>query len=219
MIKLVLFDLDNTLLDFESMKVASVRAAINEMCKEGLNVDSETALKDVFRIYNRDGWEFHFVFQQFLKDTLGYVDLRLLAFGVNAYRRERERTLKLYRDVKRILTKLKIKGLKLAIVTDAPELQAWIRLTKLKIDKYFDFIVADGKDKKRTGKPFKKALKISKTTANEALVVGDSWERDLQPAQKLGMNVCFAKYGNKKKINIPENVRVANRFSDILKLF
>ena len=53
MIKAVIFDLDNTLLDFMSVKKKAVDAAILAMIEAGLQVNSETAQKDIFDIYNK----------------------------------------------------------------------------------------------------------------------------------------------------------------------
>ena len=45
MIKAVVFDLDNTLLDFMKMKRVSIKAAISSMLFAGLDVDKEKAEK------------------------------------------------------------------------------------------------------------------------------------------------------------------------------
>ena len=51
MIKAVIFDLDNTLLDFISVKKKAVDAAILAMVEAGLNVDADLARKNIFDIY------------------------------------------------------------------------------------------------------------------------------------------------------------------------
>ena len=43
MIKAIIFDLDNTLLDFMSMKSSSINAAVNGMIEAGLELDSKKA--------------------------------------------------------------------------------------------------------------------------------------------------------------------------------
>ena len=52
MIKAVLFDLDNTLLDFMSVKKKAVDAAILAMIEAGLDVEADTARESIFSIYN-----------------------------------------------------------------------------------------------------------------------------------------------------------------------
>ena len=47
MIKAIIFDLDNTLLDFVKMKQFSVKAAITAMNEAGLEVDEKKAYEDI----------------------------------------------------------------------------------------------------------------------------------------------------------------------------
>ena len=48
MIKAIIFDLDNTLLDFMKMKQFAVKAAITAMNEAGLNIDEDQAYKNIF---------------------------------------------------------------------------------------------------------------------------------------------------------------------------
>ena len=55
-IKGVIFDLDNTLLDFMKMKEFAVKAAIKGMIEAGLSINEEKAYEDIVQIYeNLDG--------------------------------------------------------------------------------------------------------------------------------------------------------------------
>ena len=57
MIKAIIFDLDNTLLDFVKMKRFAVRAAVTAMNEAGLGVDEKKAFDDIFDLYLNKGWE------------------------------------------------------------------------------------------------------------------------------------------------------------------
>ena len=57
MIRAIVFDLDNTLVDFMSMKRLAVAAAINAMIDTGLPLDRDTAEREIFAIYAREGIE------------------------------------------------------------------------------------------------------------------------------------------------------------------
>ena len=59
MIKAVVFDLDNTLLDFMKMKRVSIKAAISSMVFAGLDIDKEKAEKQIYDIYDDYGYEYH----------------------------------------------------------------------------------------------------------------------------------------------------------------
>ena len=200
MIKSVIFDLDNTLIDFMTMKKVSCDAAISAMIDAGLNVDKGKALKELFVLYDEYGLEEKTIFQKFLKKLTKKIDYEVLASGIVAYRRVRTGFLEPYPHVGSVLFELKQRGIKLAIVSDAPRLKAWIRLVSMKINHLFDIVVTfeDTKEFKPSIKTFQVAFKKLNLNANECLMVGDRPERDIKGAKKLGMLTCFAKYGNPK---------------------
>ena len=198
MIKAVLFDLDNTLIDFLKMKRHSCSAAIDAMIGAGLNVEHDKAFKMLFSLYDEHGLEEKTIFQKFLRKIMGKVDYKILANGIVAYRRVRSGYLEAYPNVDYVLLKLKGKGIKLGIVTDAPRIKAWIRLASIKLSNYFDAVVTfeDTKQFKPSKMPFKAALSRLNVKAEECLMVGDWPERDIKGAKSLGMKTCFARYGN-----------------------
>ncbi len=200
MIKAVIFDLDNTLIDFWKMKHMCCEAAISSMIDAGLKTNKDKALKLLFELYDKYGLEDPNIFQKFLKKTIGKIDTKILAHGVVAYRKVKFGFLEPYPHVHHVLLRLKEKGIKLAIVTDAPKIKAWIRLASMKIGDYFDVVVAfeDTKQHKPSNLPFEAALKKLKLKPEQCLMIGDWPERDIAGAKKLGMKTCFAKYGNPK---------------------
>ena len=198
MIKAVIFDLDNTLIDFMTMKKLSCDAAISAMIDAGLNINKDKALKELFSLYDRYGLEEKKIFQKFLKKMTKNINYEILASGIVAYRRVRSGFLEPYPHVAEVLFGLKQRGIKLAIVSDAPRLKAWIRLVSMKINHLFDVVVTfeDTKQLKPSIIPFKVAFKKLKVKPQECLMVGDRPERDIEGAKKVGMLTCFAKYGN-----------------------
>lgn len=197
MIKAVIFDLDNTLIDFLKMKRMSCSEAIDAMRDAGLRMKRDEALKILYELYGVYGIEHQKIFQKFLKKVKGKIDYRMLAYAVLAYRRVKDGFLAPYPGAKHTLIKLKEKGLKLAIVTDAPKLQAWLRLCEMKLDDFFDIVVAleDTGKLKPNQLPFRAALKKLNAKPSECLMVGDNPERDVKGAKALGIKTCLAKYG------------------------
>ena len=64
-IKGVIFDLDNTLLDFMKMKEVAVKSAIRGMIEAGLKIDEDRSYSDIISIYEEFGWENQKVFDVF----------------------------------------------------------------------------------------------------------------------------------------------------------
>lgn len=204
MIKAVLFDLDNTLIDFVRMKTTSVDAAVSAMIDAGLPMEKKKALKILWELYDDYGIEYGEILQQFLKKAVGKIDYKMLARGIIAYRRIKTSYLEPYPHVISTLLKLKERGLKLAVVSDAPRLRAWLRLAAMKVTDFFDVVVtmddAGGK-LKPDPKPYMVALKRLGVKPRESVFVGDNTNRDVTGAKKLGMVTVLAKYGEWSKPN------------------
>jgi len=202
MIKAVLFDLDNTLIDFMRMKKASVNAAVEAMIAAGVRLNKEEATKTLYEIYDQYGIEYQEIFQLFLKKTHKKVDYRILASGIVAYRKVQMRFIEPYANVIPTLLNLKIAGLKLGIVSDAPRLRAWLRLVEMRLHDFFDAVVCfeDTRKLKPNRLPFATALNKLKVTANQCVMVGDWPERDIKGAKQIGMKTIFARYGSVKDI-------------------
>ena len=198
MIKAVIFDLDNTLLDFMKMKEYAVKAAISGMIEAGLDIDDEESYKTIVSIYEEEGWENQQIFNYFLERTVGEVNNKYLAAAIVAYRRAREANLLLYPNVNHTLVELMKAGIKLAVVSDAPSREAWMRIYYLNLHHHFDFVLTfdDTNARKPSPIPFQMALKELKTEPSETLMVGDWPERDVAGANNLGIRTIFARYGD-----------------------
>ncbi len=197
-IRAIVFDLDNTLTDFMTMKRMAVEAAIGAMIDAGLPLDRDEAEREIFAIYAREGIEHQTVFDDLLAQHLGQVDFKILAAGVVAYRRAREAALVLYPHVSVTLVSLIKQGIKLAVVSDAPQREAWLRLCYLNLHHLFDVVVTfeDTGERKPSPAPFRLVLERLGIAPEEALMVGDWAERDVVGAMQLGMRTAFARYGD-----------------------
>lgn len=198
MIKAVVFDLDNTLVDFMAMKRQAVDAAINAMRDAGLKLAPDEIRKRIDLIYAERGIEFQNVFDQLLFDEFSKVDFKILASGVIAYRRAREAALVPYPHAFMTLVQLAKMNLKLGVVSDAPGREAWLRLCYLDFHHIFDAVVTydDTRIRKPAPEPFREVLKRLGVKPEESLMVGDWAERDVLGARQVGMKTVFARYGD-----------------------
>ena len=198
MIKAVIFDLDNTLVDFMSMKQQAVAAAINSMIDAGLGLTPAEARDRIDASYQERGIEFQKVFDQLLYDIFQKVDYKILSAGVIAYRRAREAALVPYPHVNMTLVAILKRGIKLAVVSDAPSREAWLRLCYLDFHHLFDHVITfdDTGERKPSPVPFRRALELLQVKPHEDIMVGDWAERDVVGAANLVITTAFARYGD-----------------------
>ena len=198
MIQAVIFDLDNSLLDFMNMKMKAVESAVHGMIEAGLQMEKDLAKNTIFKIYEEKGLEYQEVFDDFIQKELGKIDYKILASGIVAYRKAREASLILYPNVNSTLITLSKWGLKLGVVSDAPSREAWMRICSVNLHHIFDAIVTfhDTGMHKPSPEPFEKISSLLKVPPENSLMVGDWPERDVIGAKKLGMKTVFAKYGD-----------------------
>ncbi len=198
MIKAVVFDLDNTLVDFMAMKRQAITAAINSMIDAGLRLTRDEVHERIDTIYKERGIEFQNVFDQLLYDVFQKVDYKILSAGIIAYRRAREAALVPYPHVNMTLISLVKRGIRLAVISDAPGREAWLRLCYLGFHHTFDHVITfdDTGERKPSPVPFRKALDLLRVEPREAIMVGDWAERDMVGAAQVGMKTVFARYGD-----------------------
>lgn len=181
-----------------AMKRQAIDAAITAMIDAGLDMSPSDVKVHVDRIYGEQGIEYQQVFDELLTTVLGKIDYKMLSAGIVAYRRAREAALKPYPHVSATLTTLVKRGTLLAVVTDAPRREAWLRLCYINFHHIFDAVVTfeETGRRKPDPAPFLLALDRLNVDPSETLMVGDWIERDMVGAAALGMKTAFARYGD-----------------------
>ena len=104
-----------------------------------------------------------------------------------------------YPGVRETLMELKRRGFPLAVLTEAHNGNALIRLHRTGLAEFFDYVISY--DMNGAKKPvldlFFLAMKLLQTSPSETLLVRDGLRRDIAPAQALGMVTAYAKYGDR----------------------
>ena len=179
-------------------KENSIRAAVAAMVDAGLPMDQDTATRRVFAIYKEKGIEHQRIFNFFLQEQLGQVDDRILAAAVVAYRRARDGSLTLYPHAMLVINRLLKTGYRLAVVSDAPRFEVWLRLCYLGLHHSFDHVLTfdDTGHRKPSPEPFLMALEKLAVEAERAVMIGDWPERDIDGARSVGLHTVYARYGD-----------------------
>ncbi|MEA1925328.1 MAG: TIGR02253 family HAD-type hydrolase [Candidatus Altiarchaeota archaeon] len=199
-IKAILFDLDNTLINFSEFKKRATKAAAQAMKNAGLEGKTREIEDNLIDFYFRHGIESDDAFQKFLEKHTGRVEYRILASGINAYLKEKYRRLEPYPGTRETLEELRDRGYGLGIVSDGLRLKAWMRLVESDLDEFFQVVVTydDTGEQKPNRKPFLKACRELVVEPGDCLFVGDWPERDIVGAGRAGMKTCLALYGGNK---------------------
>lgn len=220
MFKAVLFDLDNTLLDFLTFKKEAAKAAAKAMIRQGLPATEIEAYGKIFSVYDEKGIEYQKTFYEVVKQYGLDINLaeKIQQAGIIAYQQKKYEILRPYPMVKPTLRKLKENGLKLGIVSDAPRNKAWQRLILAGLESEFDFVIthSDTQEFKPHPSPFTLALKNLGVLPEAVLFVGDNPARDIKGAKAVGMKTCLARYGQTFKDESEADFEI-NRFEDVLK--
>jgi putative hydrolase of the HAD superfamily len=198
MLKAIVFDLDNTLVDFMAMKRQAIDAAIDAMLDAGLDLERLEIRSRIDAIYKERGIEYQQVFDDLIVGVFNKMDHRVLAAGIIAYRRAREAALKPYPHVTATLMELVKRGIEIAVLSDAPTKEAWLRICHMNLHHIITKAVTfdDTGERKPSPKPFLKVLELLNVKPHEALMIGDWAERDIVGAKAVGMRTAFARYGD-----------------------
>lgn len=221
MIKGILFDMDNTLLDFMLYKKETAKATAKAMVKKGLPAKESEVYKRIFQIYDEKGIEYQKTCYEVVKPYNLEIHLaeKIQHAGIVAYIKKKYEVLKPYPGVKKTLRKLKKMNLKMGIVSDAPRNKIWDRLILSNLEDEFEVVVShcDTLNYKPHPSPFQLGLKKLKLKPYDVLFVGDNPNRDIKGANELGMKTALAKYGQRFKGNYKAHYEL-NKFEDILKV-
>jgi len=211
-IRLICFDLDNTLYDYSSAE-AEAEVHIAGIIKEKFSKD-KLDQEVILRIFNEikhhhmhhDLEPEKFSRSLWIREVIEHLGLKMTGKILDNYSKTLERKywdfltpkIQLFPDTLYTLNSLKISSrYKIACITDsdgAKEIKI-DRIRALGLDKYFDFIITtdDTKKNKPSVENWEYLLKMSGQKVQECMMVGDHPEVDLLNAKKLGFVTVWSK--------------------------
>lgn len=221
MFSAVLFDLDNTLINFLFFKKETAKAAARAMIKNGLPAEEIEVYGKIFSIYDEKGIEYQKTFSDVVKQYELEINLaeRVQQAGILAYLAKKAEVLRPYPMVKPTLAKLREKGISIGVVSDAPRNKAWQRLLITGLENEFGLVIthSDTMEMKPHPSPFLLALKRLGVMPESVLFVGDNPKRDIRGAKAVGMKTCLAKYGQWSQDDVKADYEIAT-FEELLKV-
>ena len=183
--KLIIFDMDGTLVDSSVTIVNAINYVRSKLNLKALNRDliltkvNDPELNPALFFYEVEA--FSSQHEEWFSEY---------------YTNNHEKELELYSGIEKLLKELQVKGYKLAIATNAYRSSTLQSLGYLKVLDYFESIACY--DDVGRGKPapdmLEKNLEDLKLEANDAIFIGDS-ERDLMAAESLNMDYIMINWG------------------------
>lgn len=195
------FDLDDTL-HFYRKATSAAMAAVFARLGHHLGVPSivlEASYRTILATTTRDAFadgrdarsrreeRFYLLMQ-----SVGVSDSDILADLVAMYEPSLERALELRPGVAEVLCAIRQRTVPIAVVSEGPhDAQEWT-LRKLGIASSIDLLITSGQERcSKADGLLAAALRRMDCRAERLLYVGDSWERDVVPAQALGIRVLW----------------------------
>ncbi|MBP3366988.1 MAG: HAD family hydrolase [Treponema sp.] len=214
----VFFDLDRTLLDFETAENCGIRAVF-----EAYSAEIKMEYDEFQSEWKK--WAQRF-FDQYSAGKLSFSRQRMMRvakiFELNGapvdeselesrfavYLASYENAFGLFDDVIPVLEKLRQSSFRLALITNGDSVNQRAKLEKAGITGFFNPIVisSEAGASKPDLRIFQEALQRAHGSAGDSWYVGDSMEHDIIPARKIGMNALYLNRNRNGRLNIEFSV-------------
>jgi len=187
LIKAILFDIDNTLFPSGEFAELARRNAINAMIEAGLDADADETYAKLKKIIRKYGPNYPKHFNALLRELSMRNDPKIIAAGIVAYHQAKTSIFP-YPDVPKTIIHLREKGYRICVASEGRALKQWDKLIRLGLHNIFhDVFVTPTKSEKF----YRSVLTKLKLKPQELIMVGDSIEKDIRPARKLGITTVF----------------------------
>jgi HAD superfamily hydrolase (TIGR01549 family) len=228
LVKIILFDLDGTLYDYEKAQQEGLIKAYNFWKKH----EQKSSFNEFNKLYSDSrGWIKKFLadtaashsralyFQKFVETTTGSPNTDLITELNDAYYDGFFKTMKPFPNLLDTLKKLKNLDYKLGIVTNMQANVQYKKLSILGIGDVFDCIVTSEAVGHEKPNPliFSHTLSLMKGTPENTFMVGDSFKNDIEPAAFIGIKpIWFNPMWDGSKISEEFKFQVISNYSELL---
>ncbi len=218
-IKVIFFDIDDTLYDSTTLTMEARKNSILAMIDAGLGIkDFDYLYNKLNEIIKKYGSNYPKHYDKLLEELNLEWNPVIIAAAVVAYEKTKHAYLKPYPGVIPTLIELK-KRYKLGIISNGLAVKQCEKLVHMNIHNFFDYIIISelvGYEKPSV-EIFKHALRVANVKPSEAIMVGNNPYEDIEPAKKLGMITIRIKLGKYKELESNADFEIED-FSDILKI-
>ncbi|AUB41845.1 putative hydrolase of the HAD superfamily [Nostoc flagelliforme CCNUN1] len=221
----IIFDLDNTLLNFELCERQAILGALED-CAVSLDLNgvSETIFLQVFETYNSKYWRQRDIFspseliEMSYRSTLAHLDIQTdqISNLSQSFWHIFNHSAVMEPDVNEVLTVL-ARNYRLAVITNGFVSAQLPRMQAAGIEHFFEEVVVSEAIgfAKPSAEIFHHALSKLDLTPAEVLYVGDSLAHDYAGAIQVNIDFC---YYNRKNQVLPQEAQPKFMISELLKL-
>jgi len=220
-IKVIAFDLDDTLYNATELARESRISGLKAMIKKGLKMDLNSAiltLDEIVKEYGTNNSRHYDIFILRINRFEPQIDFirtnqknKYVSAAVMAYHEQKIISIKPFDDVIPCLKQIRDLGIETAIISDGIPIKQYEKILRLGIDELIDLIVISDEIgiRKPNPKLFDYCLKKFGVKGYESIYVGDNLEKDLVPACMNGMNSVYIHRGGKHN-NITTGEKILN---------
>ncbi len=220
---ILLFDLDNTLLDDRSTKkyyLPKLYYDFKHLINDDLNTFSEnwiSAINKYYKLYSEGLLTYteqreKRIIEAFNNEKLNSDEISkiLLVFDKHF-----KNSWTLYKEWDTYLSSSKVDR---AIVTNGSEKQQMEKINKLNLNKYFKDIFISGKIGVSKPNPliFKYVCNKLNVLPSDCIFIGDSWYYDIKSSNQFGMKSFWINHKNESPKLTPKNIETFNSISNLI---
>jgi len=228
--KIVLFDLDDTLYDYEFAHLKAMYSAYS--CWKELGFDQtfdefETEYKEAriwIKRFLNDTASSHsrvLYFQRLVESVVKRPEASIIIELVDSYYDGFYKSMKLFDGVLTVLNTLKKQSCKIGLVTNMQAVVQYRKILLLGLGDYFDTIVTSEAVNHEKPNPhiFLYALNMMRGEPKQTIMIGDSFKNDIEPATWLGMTSIWFNHRNREISGIDRaKFHQIEKFIDILSI-